>query len=174
MILHFCLWQAIPWATWPDTGETPCHRSVDGLFSITWWLLFLSLRPGNPTRRLRDRSGRSVCDHSTLRVTVHLIRQSFNPTIPLGFHSHFARWQSHPTLRRCEKIAGKTRASHPAKRDQVAKSARQTKGFFFASLCALASLREAVCSFTSSPQWVVQSQGWPEPRPRHGPANPNP
>ena len=49
---------------------------------------------------------------------------------------------------------------------QVAKSARQTKGFFFASLCALASLREAVYSFTSSQPWVGPH---PTPSPRPSP-----
>ena len=53
-------------------------------------------------------------------------------------------------VRSCEKILGRAKAFHPARRDKVVEGAKKTKQLFFVSLCALASLREIVYFFTAS------------------------
>ena len=43
-------------------------------------------------------------------------------------------------VRSCEKILGRAKAFHPARRDKVVEGAKKTKRLFFASLCALVPL----------------------------------
>jgi hypothetical protein len=47
--------------------------------------------------------------------------------------------------------------SIPPTRDKVQEGAKNRKQLFFASLCALASLREIVYFFTASTAWVRES-----------------
>ena len=43
-------------------------------------------------------------------------------------------------VRSCEKILGRAKALHPARRDKVVEGAKKTRQLFFASLCALLPL----------------------------------